>query len=319
MQGGDDFVKQSKTDKQSIPSEQVVRVSIETDAQLADTLSDHLVGMYDAAVEFVVDQPGANTVVHGFLKMTAYSDEKRLLIERQIADYALEIADIFQVPRPYVQTEIIADQDWSEKWKEYFKPFEIIPDLIIAPSWEPFDPPVEAKVITMDPGMAFGTGHHATTRLCLRMLQDAVRRKAGCSLLDVGTGTGILGMAAVLFGAGSVLGVDNDQDAVSAARENVSRNALQDRMRVSGRGIQEIDERYDLVVANIVHDVLAALADDLSRLTLPGGGLVLSGLIHGEQTESMKRCFLARGFTLSEELLDGEWGALRLKKIGEAG
>ncbi len=307
-------MKQGKTVKQAENAEQIIKVSIEADVQLADCLSDHLIGMYDAAVEFTVDQPGTNTVVHGFLKMTAYSDEKRLLIEQQIGDYALEMADIFQLSPPHIQTEIIADQDWSEKWKAYFKPFEIIPELIIAPSWEPFDPPAGAEVITMDPGMAFGTGHHATTRLCLKLLQFAVRRKAGCRVLDVGTGTGILGMAAVLFGAGSVLGVDNDRDAVSAARENVRKNHLDDRMSVSGRGLEEIDGSYHLVVANIVHDVLAELADDLSRLTIPGGTLILSGLIHGEQTESMTRCFLARGFTLMEAATDSEWGALKLEK-----
>lgn len=307
-------MKQGKTVKQAENAEQIVKVSIEADVQLADTLSDHLVGMYDAAVEFTVDRPETSTVIHGFLKMTAYSDENRLLIEQQITAYAHEMADIFQLPPPRIRTEIIADQDWSEKWKAHFKPFEIIPGLIIAPSWEPFDPPAGSDVITMDPGMAFGTGHHATTRLCLKLLQPTVRRKAGCSTLDVGTGTGILGMAAVLFGAGSVLGVDNDQDAVSAARENAGKNRLDDRMSVSGRGLEEINGEYDLVVANIVHDVLAALADDLARLTISGGTLILSGLLHGEQTESMTRCFLARGFTLIEAVKDGDWGALKLGK-----
>jgi len=150
------------------------------------------------------------------------------------------------------------------------------------------------------------------------MLKGVVLKTPGCTVLDVGSGTGILAMAAALFGADRVLGIDNDQDAVAAARGNVRRNSLEDRLNISGRGLGEIEESYHLVVANIIHDVLAALADELSRVTKPGGTLVLSGLIHGVQTESMVRCFLARGFNLVEEARDSEWGALRLeKKKGE--
>jgi ribosomal protein L11 methyltransferase len=311
-------VKPETPAQQSRESQRVIKLSIEADAQLADTLSDHLVGMYEAAVEFVVDQQGVNTVVHGFLQMTAYSDEKRMILEQQVAAYAQELADIFQVAQPLVRSEVVVDQDWSQKWKEHFKPFEIIPHLMIAPSWEPCEPPVGSRVIVMDPGMAFGTGHHATTRLCLQMLQEMVLKNPGCNVLDVGTGTGILGMAASLFGASEVMGIDNDQDAVTAARENVRKNHLEEKVNISGRNLGEIEQRYQLVIANIVHDVLAALAEDLARVTKPGGTLLLSGLIHGEQTESIAHCFQAKGFTLVEQRREREWGALRLEKSRES-
>jgi len=310
-------VKPETPPKQYRESQRVIKLSIEADAQLADTLSDHLVGMYEAAVEFVVDQKGVNTIVHGFLQMTAYSDQKRLILEQQVGQYAREIADIFQLPEPLVSSEVIADQDWSQKWKEHFKPFEIIPHLMIAPSWEPCEPPAGSRVIVMDPGMAFGTGHHATTRLCLQMLQEMVSKNPGCHVLDVGTGTGILGMAASLFGASQVTGVDNDQEAVTAAWENVRENHLEEKVSISGRSLDEIEQGYHLVVANIVHDVLVALAEDLSRVTRPGGTLLLSGLIHGEQTESIARCFQAKDFTLVEERRELEWGAMRLEKRRE--
>jgi ribosomal protein L11 methyltransferase len=150
------------------------------------------------------------------------------------------------------------------------------------------------------------------------MLQEMVLKNPGCNVLDVGTGTGILGMAASLFGASEVMGIDNDQDAVTAAWENVRVNHLEEKVNISGRNLGEIEQRYQLVVANIVHDVLTALAEDLARVTKPGGTLLLSGLIHGEQTESIAHCFQAKDFTLVEQRREREWGALRLEKRKES-
>jgi ribosomal protein L11 methyltransferase len=134
-------------------------------------------------------------------------------------------------------------------------------------------------------------------------------------VLDVGTGTGILGMAAALWGAADVLGIDNDAEAVAAARYNVLRNGLQNRVSISERALAEVLERYPLVVANIVHDVLIELAEDLQRVTSPGGLLIVSGLIYGDQTSSISDCFCERGFGLLSDRQEQEWGALMLKKL----
>ncbi len=123
---------------------------------------------------------------------------------------------------------MIDEEDWGKNWKDHFKPFTIVPGLVIAPTWEEYQPAAGEAVITMDPGMAFGTGHHATTSLSLELIRRTLVENGGQRLLDVGTGTGILGMAALLFGAKDVLGLDNDPEAVSAAEENVRRNSLQD-------------------------------------------------------------------------------------------
>lgn len=295
---------------------QIIKLSIEAETRLADTLSDYLIGILGAAVEFGVDENVPGTVIHGFLQMESCSTGQLEVLEKQVEDYAREMADIFQLPVPRVRCEIVPDQDWAKNWKEHFKAFEIIPDLVISPSWEPYSISGDERVIVMDPGMAFGTGHHATTRLCLRLLRLPVDQVRGCSVLDVGTGTGILGMAAVLFGAAHVLGIDNDRDAVTAAGENARRNKLQDRMSVSGTSLEFVADTYQLVVANIIHDVLIALADDLARVTAENGVLVLSGLIYGTQTQNIVSCFQKRRFRLVQEEREGEWGALKFIKTG---
>ena len=216
------------------------------------------------------------------------------------------------VEKPTIDSEIIADQDWSKNWKEYFKPFEILEGLIIAPSWQPYTLGENEKVIVMDPGMAFGTGHHATTRLCLKMIRSETDSFHGGAVLDVGTGTGILGMAAALWGAVNVLGIDNDNEAVAAAEQNVRRNKLHEKMSISNKSLVELEGKYPLVVANIIHDVLIALADDLKRVTGSGGILILSGLIYGDQTRSITERFQKSGFRLLQEEQDGEWGAVKL-------
>jgi ribosomal protein L11 methyltransferase len=166
----------------------------------------------------------------------------------------------------------------------------------------------------MDPGMAFGTGHHATTSLSLDFIRETLSGKAGLRLLDVGTGTGILGMAAVLFGAEAVLGIDNDPEAVSAAEENVRRNSLQDHMQISLAPLSSLEEPYEVVVANIVHDVLISMSGDLARLTAAGGALILSGILTGEQVANIIRVFTSNGFQLSGQESRQEWSALRFMK-----
>ena len=133
-------------------------------------------------------------------------------------------------------------------------------------------------------------------------------------LLDVGTGTGILGIAAALFGAVEVLGIDNDPEAVSAAKENVARNRLQKSMQVSLAPLSTLEVSYDVVVANIIHDVLVELSADLIRLTTSGGVLILSGILIGEQVESVVSLFTEAGISLKKEQVSGEWAALMFVK-----
>ena len=294
---------------------QIVKVTINAETILTESISDYLIGVLNAAVEYSVDDGQTVHAIHAFIIADSWLSQERQALERSVQRFTDEMADIFQVEKPTVTSEIISDQDWSKNWKEFFKPFEILEGLIIAPSWQSYDPGENQNVIVMDPGMAFGTGHHATTRLCLEMIKSETQCFQGGAVLDVGTGTGILGMAAALWGAGRVLGIDNDDEAVAAAELNIRRNKLQGKMNSSSKPLAEEDGEYSLVVANIVHDVLMALAEDLATVTRQGGILILSGLISGDQTKSISGRFQEIGFRLLEERQDGEWGALKLEKM----
>ncbi len=293
---------------------QTIKLIIQTDgASLVDALSDYLIGMFDAAVEFQASATSM-TVLNGFLQPDDSSAAGLTALRRQVEAYGTDLAAVFGCPPPAIHLEEIDHQDWAERWKEYFKAFEIVPGLVIAPTWESYQADGGTKMIRMDPGMAFGTGQHETTRLCLQMLREPDLITPETTLLDVGSGTGILGMAALLFGAARVVAIDNDEEAVKAARANAELNRLSEKMAVSGTPLAELSTTFQVVVANIVHDVLLELSDDLVRVVQPGGTLVLSGLIEGEQSANIARVFAEKGCQLIGQARDGQWAALQLRK-----
>ena len=278
---------------------------------LVEPISDFLVGVLEAGVETgAADEADFGTLSCYLGKVNPEPQEVADTVAR-LSTHLDHLAEVFKVAVPVLTTSFFEEEDWSSTWKEHFKPFVIIPGLVIAPTWEEYRAQAGEAVITMDPGMAFGTGHHATTSLSLELLHRTLKAGSAMRVLDVGTGTGILGMAALLFGAKSCLGLDNDPEAVSAALENVRRNHLDDRMQVSLQPLGEQTGRYQIVVANIVHDVLLDLAPDLTRLTDAGGYLILSGILAGEQVISIENSFGAQGFTLLDRQTRQEWAALR--------
>jgi ribosomal protein L11 methyltransferase len=291
-----------------------LQVTIKTDPALIESIGDFLMGVMDAGVEAAaIDEPDYGTI-NGYIQDP---DPDPVEIERilaQLAGYLTELKNIFNVPQPELSSKIIEDEDWGKNWKEFFTPFAIVPGLIIAPTWEQYEPKADEMVITMDPGMAFGTGHHATTSLTLEFIRESLAGTSGKRLLDVGTGTGILGMAGLLFNASEVTATDNDPEAVKAATENVAFNEMQDKMQVSLTPLSEIEGVYDVVVANIVHDVLLILADDLIRLTEKGGYLILSGLLAEGQVGNIREVFCSKGLTLAGEKYRDEWSAIRFLK-----
>jgi len=287
-----------------------LKLIIVTDPALIEPIGDYLVGVIDAGVETGAPDEANYGIVTGYVQQANPTDEEVRSIVAQVTAYLAELAKVFTVPRPELSWTMIAEEDWGTSWKQHFKPFAIVDGLVIAPTWEEYRPAAGESVIVMDPGMAFGTGHHATTSLSLEFLKKSLAGSTGRRVLDVGTGTGILGMAAVFFGADKVLGIDNDPEAVTAATQNVGHNGLQDRMEVSLAPLAAVTGCYEIVVANIVHDVLIALADDLVRLTAAGGDLILSGILAGEQVDNIVRVFISRGLVPVERAARQEWAAL---------
>lgn len=213
-------------------------------------------------------------------------------------------------PAATLSQETVVEEDWNRRWKEHFKPFKLTERLVIKPSWEDYARQANEIVLEMDPGMAFGTGLHASTKLALLLIEESFAAKPPQTVLDIGTGTGILGMDCALLGATKVVGLDNDIDARVAALENIEKNHLESIMVIDPTDLNDLDGRFDLVIANITQDVLCLLATHiLARLT-PGGRLVLSGILTGLQTDIIKQVYGDLGLTLISSKSQEEWTAM---------
>ncbi|HEY8531568.1 MAG TPA: 50S ribosomal protein L11 methyltransferase [Limnochorda sp.] len=223
---------------------------------------------------------------------------------------------------PRVRQEPIDDANWAEQWKEHFHPLHI-GALWIRPSWEQAEPPPGAKTMILDPGLAFGTGTHATTRLCLEALQ--VYLAPGDVVVDVGTGSGILAMAAALLGAGRVVAVDVDPVAVRVARANVELNRLQWAVEVlegstdaAERSLKAMKpEGAEVVVGNLLTPIIVELAPDLARLAAPGGRVLASGIAAGQEGEA-EAALEAAGLRVVGRTVDEGW-VLLVAERGKAG
>jgi ribosomal protein L11 methyltransferase len=202
----------------------------------------------------------------------------------------------------------IDEEDWANSWKAYFKPLRIGRRLVVSPPWETPELSDRDILITIDPGMAFGTGTHATTQMCLVLLEDYL--KPGNSVADIGTGSGILSIAAEKLGASTLTAVDNDPLAVKIAAENAMINGTS--IVVQGDFPQY--NAFDLVVANIIADTLIAIADNLAAITKPEGILIVSGVIDDRQND-VRMYIEASGYTSLETRTQGEWVALVFRRL----
>lgn len=203
------------------------------------------------------------------------------------------------------------NKDWLAEWKKGFKPFALVEDVWVVPSW--CEQPKEARhVIWMEPGMAFGTGTHETTRLAAQLLSFALKDRPGARVLDVGTGTGILAILARHLGAAHVVGTDIDPEAVRVAKENLELNHATE-IEVSDQEISEVGGPFDIVVANIIDGVLTALQSDLKAAVASGGALVLSGIID-ERRELFDQRFVLAPMSLVEQRRESEWHGLLMEK-----
>lgn len=214
-----------------------------------------------------------------------------------------------ELGRLTAETVSLNEEDWETAWKQYYHIMHIGKRLVVVPCWESYTPAEGEAVVTLDPGMAFGTGTHETTRLCMTLLEECVTE--GVRLLDIGTGSGILAVTGIRLGAGEAVGVDIDPLAVKIAGENADLNQVSDRTRfLCGDLVEQVEGQYQVICANIVADVILRLSGTVGQFLAPGGILLVSGIIE-ERAEEVKEGLLKAGFRVEQVLADNGWVAMK--------
>lgn len=286
--------------------ELVSNLLIETGSQgvaISDT-ADYLEQENRFGEIFLDVEQSAQIVVTGYYPDTMDLAQVRASIEQGLADLQLTDATI--------SVQELAEEDWADNWKKYYEPTRITHDLTIVPSWTDYEAGAGEKVIRLDPGMAFGTGTHPTTKMSLFALSQVLR--GGETVLDVGTGSGVLSIASSLMGAKAVYAYDLDDVAVRVAEENIALNQTVANIKVApGDLLRGVEQEADVIVANILADILIHLTEDAYRLVKDEGYLIMSGII-SDKWDMVKTSAETAGFFLETHMIQGEWNACVFKK-----
>jgi ribosomal protein L11 methyltransferase len=210
--------------------------------------------------------------------------------------------------------QLIDGGAWVEQWKRFYRPFKIGKRLVIRPPWEPYNAVADELVLTLNPGQAFGTGLHATTQLCLTLLDAMAANDSGVRLLDIGCGSGILSLAAVLCGFAGAFGVDLDRLAVWVARVNAQLNHLSKQTTFAAGSLDVVSDRFEVVVANILLEPILALLRPLHNVIKPAGAVVLSGILTTEVAQ-LRRGLSADGWRITAQTSQEEWAAVVCEEV----
>jgi ribosomal protein L11 methyltransferase len=302
--------------------EKWLKIGISAPAELIDALSNFLeeTGAQGVFSESLLP-PGANDfpepagveIINAFFPADVRS-EKRIYTVRK---YLKSLEEIFpDADAPVLSTEVITDPDWGEQWKKYFKPIRVCKNIVVKPTWERYAPDSRDIVVEIDPGMAFGTGQHASTRMCMEAIEDIILKDRSIKdwqVLDVGCGTGILGITAAKMGAQDVICVDNDSKATEIAAQNAVINAVDDRLRIWNKDAAQISQPRNLIIANLTAKLLLKLHAQLVRLLLPSGYLIISGIIESE-VPAIEEHFIVAPLMQHHKLTEKEWVCYILRK-----
>ena len=260
----------------------------------------------DLIDEELVNKPRDMAIIHIYIDPESnYKDAIDFLSHR------LQAENIdFQI-----DTNGISEEDWANNWKKYFKPTEIGDKLLILPEWEKC-PETNRKILKIDPGAAFGTGTHSTTKLCLCAIEKYI--KENDNVLDIGTGSGILSIASLLVGANNAFGVDIDALAVKTARENGAKNGYYEPefTMVNGDLADKVSGKYDVCIANIVADIIIRLCDNVSDYIVDGGLFITSGIIDTRVDEVLEKLNTSN-FEIVEKISEKGWYCIVSKYLGE--
>lgn len=250
--------------------------------------------------------------VKAYLPMDEELDDKLRAFEQEVD--ALAGRDVDKGSGDISFSEV-QDEDWETSWKKYFHPTKVGEIIVIKPSWEEYNESPDDIVIELDPGMAFGTGTHPTTSMCVRLLEEIVT--GGMEVFDVGTGSGVLAIAAAKLGAARVVASDFDLVSVKTAKDNVAINGASETVEVrQGDLLSHIAHQADVIVANIIADVIIRLLNDVPNKLKPGGALIAGGII-ADRVADVTEAVISHGLFVDRVLEEGGWASMVIR-YGEA-
>lgn len=274
-------------------------------------LIDNDENSWDYVDESLIDLE-QGVVVKGYIPQSADLMEKIDLIKTSVDNlpgYGLDIGT------GEVSTLEVNEEDWSTSWKKYYKPTKIGKNIVIKPTWEEYEVQDKEMIIEMDPGMAFGTGTHETTAMCVEKLEKYIFKES--QVFDIGCGSGILSIIAAKLGAEKVIGVDYDEVSVNVSKENVINNKVNDIIEIrEGNLMDVVTEKADLIIANIIADVIMILSKDIAKFLKNKGIFIASGIILDKVNE-VKKKLIDNGLEILEVETKGEWAVIVSKVKGE--
>ena len=304
--------------------ERWVEIALELEQHLQDPLANFLTEL--GAEGVILDEDIINPLTgkvnpdkQGLKLMQAYlnnNDQTHHKIE-SLKRYLKSLAEMHSLKEaPQMTVKITHEEDWHKKWQRFFTTSRIGRHIIVKPSWELFLPEEGDIVIDMDPGMAFGTGTHATTRMCLEVIEKLTQdgTPAINSMLDVGIGSGILSIAAAKLGVPKTVGIDVDPIALGYAQKNIDKNKVTDRVEVRHVSLEKLEGKFDVIVANILSEILLKLRKDLTNHLADNGILILSGIMD-EHRVKLARKFTSKKLALVTSYSHTDWVCLVLQKI----
>ena len=307
-----------------------LKVTIDTSADAVDALSYELTGLGTGGIE-IVDPAEIYREINNASSIELFEDKLHKMTENDIVKVSAyfhedidkktisgkvkkSLAHISQ----YIDTGLasitfsyVNEEDWANNWKKYFKPLEIANNIIICPTWEKFEAETGQKIININPGMAFGTGMHETTKLCAKIIME--NSTSGINAADIGCGSGILSLIFSLTGASEVHAVDIDEIAVNSAKDNIKMNECGSKVKVR-KGSTNIlkNEFYDIIAANIITDVILDIGGQVKSKIKPGGLFITSGIVKA-RAEQVKSNYQNLGFEEIKTEIMGEWAGILFK------
>lgn len=300
---------------------QWLEVSLELDGEAAEAAAEVMAryGYQGIAIEHggippdKLDEdelpPPAYLIVRAYLPIDSQTEEARQKFETALGYLNM----MLPMPQPTYRT--VAEEDWAEAWKAHYHPVRIGRRVLIRPVWVPLEIGPDDVEIALDPGMAFGTGTHPTTQLCLEAIEDLIQ--PGANVLDLGCGSGILAIGAAKLGAHHVLGLDIDSVAVDVARENIASNGVADRITIEQGSLENIitsARRFDLIVVNILARIIIQMCDQhLGQTVRPGGLAIFSGIID-TQADDVEAALVKTGLTPTRRRQQGDWVAIEARR-----